>query len=322
MNRTTLKTKWGKYTDTDALVDKITDLYAANRHRHTTSGICTMLDTYFTNKEPLIKMIQKSPNYAGDLRIIINKEFARDNSARDINNFCRGFINNVEANKILLKRMDDDGKTIVDYIKSGKQYLTPKQLHTAKLKKIDLSTTPFCDDGHTRKSLNEYNNFDRFMTYFSHITESSISEGSASGIKAIDSNMKVAKGMKTSRAFNHICAVYGVDKASSYNKRFAEYADMVSGLMRSLDFIISLNPYDYLTMSVGKSWTSCHHIYTGGYKGGTLSYMLDKTSIITFVIDKGGNPYDEGKIYRNMFHFKGNTLIQARVYKSVAPSFP
>jgi hypothetical protein len=100
---------------------------------------------------------------------------------------------------------------------------------------------------------------------------------------------------------------------------------MVSVNARSLDFIISVNPYDYLTMSFGKSWSSCHTIdkrnvrgmssgYSGAYCGGTLSYMLDGSSIITYVIDKDGDPQTCGKIYRNMFHYQNYTLIQGRIY--------
>jgi hypothetical protein len=78
-------------------------------------------------------------------------------------------------------------------------------------------------------------------------------------------------------------------------------------------------------MSFGKSWASCHTIdknnrrnmpnsYSGAYCGGTLSYMLDSVSIITYVVDNGEDVQTSGKIYRNMFHFGNNVLIQGRVY--------
>jgi hypothetical protein len=106
---------------------------------------------------------------------------------------------------------------------------------------------------------------------------------------------------------------------------FAEYSDAVSGLCRKLTYVISVNPYDYLTMSFGKSWASCHTIdknnrrnmpnsYSGQWCGGTLSYMLDSTSIITYVVDKGEDVQTSGKIYRNMFHYGNNILVQSRVY--------
>ena len=42
--------------------------------------------------------------------------------------------------------------------------------------------------------------------------------------------------------------------------------------------------------------------------------MLDKSSIITFVVDKGGDVQECGKIYRNMFHYQNHTMIQGRIY--------
>ena len=67
-------------------------------------------------------------------------------------------------------------------------------------------------------------------------------------------------------------------------------------------------------MSVGRSWSSCHS-FGGGYFGGTVSYMLDSVSIITFVHDNEVTDFiTEGKIYRNMMHYKDGTLLQSRVY--------
>ena len=55
--------------------------------------------------------------------------------------------------------------------------------------------------------------------------------------------------------------------------------------------------------------------YSGAYCGGTMSYMLDKTSFVTFVHSfTPENIIEEGKIYRNMFHYGKNTLVQGRVY--------
>lgn len=99
-----------------------------------------------------------------------------------------------------------------------------------------------------------------------------------------------------------------------YNKLFAEYADMVTDSKRKIKFFISVNPIDYLTMSVGRSWSSCHKL-GNSYFGGTVSYMLDGVSIITFVHDDIPNNFmTDGKIYRNMFHYKDGTLLQSRVY--------
>jgi hypothetical protein len=55
--------------------------------------------------------------------------------------------------------------------------------------------------------------------------------------------------------------------------------------------------------------------YSGTYCGGTMSYMLDTTSIVTYVHDNMPENYETGKVYRNMFHLEENgTLLQGRVY--------
>ena len=124
---------------------------------------------------------------------------------------------------------------------------------------------------------------------------------------------------------NKVCSTFELDTLPNYNKLFAEYADMVSGLKRKLKFFISLNPLDYLTMSFGVSWSSCHTIdktntrnmpnsYSGQYCGGTMSYMLDKTSFITYVHNDMPTSVEDGKVYRNMFHYEHNLLVQGRIY--------
>jgi hypothetical protein len=139
-------------------------------------------------------------------------------------------------------------------------------------------------------------------------------------------NEKFAPTLKTSRAFNRMCTHFEVNKLPKYNKLFAQYSDMVSDTKRTMKFYMSLNPLDYLTMSFGNSWASCHTIdktnrrgmpnsYSGAYCGGTLSYMLDQTSFITFVHSHTTEDIvEEGKIYRNMFHYGNDMLIQGRIY--------
>lgn len=330
MNKSQLKATWGHFADTDKMVDDIMTLLTTYRHRNTEHGVCTMLNTFFTNKESLIKKFITSPNYIGDLRIGLRREFARQNNADDVSRFCRDFESNVGAKDIIWSRIDEHGKTAEDYILTGVKSVGAKSLHNAnfvkQLKNARSGMQNFDDNGYTKKSMQNARAFHSIIAgdFASH-PHPSLSKNAASNINSHNSNLKLATGLKTSRAFNRVCEAYGVTKAANYNKLFAQYADMVSDLKRELDFYISLNPYDYLTMSFGNSWASCHTIdkqnirnmpdyYSGGYCGGTLSYMLDGTSIITFAVDKGANVQQDGKIYRNMFHFGDNLLMQSRVY--------
>ena len=330
MNKSQLKTMWGQYIDTDKMVDDIMALLTTYKHRNSEHGVCTMLNTFFINKEPLIQKFIASPHYVGNLRIGLRREFARDDNASDVSRFCCHFEENVGARDLILSRTDEHGKTMADHMLTGVKSISVKKLHNAtfikQLKDTRGSMQDFDDQGYTKKSQQVLQRFHTIIyNDFAKLTNSSLSSTAVQIIQSRDSSLKLAAGLKTSRAFNRVCEAYGVTKAANYNKLFAQYADLVSDLRRELDFYISLNPYDYLTMSFGNSWASCHTIdkqnlrempnyYSGGYCGGTLSYMLDSTSIITFAVDKDADVQQSGKIYRNMFHFGEDMLMQSRVY--------
>ena len=316
MELTELNKKWGKYCDITKLVTDMHVWMTNKRIRHSTQGICDMLDVFFTNKEELIQMFMKSKNYDGNLRIKLDTQMCRYGDTDKINRFVYNFYNNVEASKAIYKTVDSDGKKMQDYFKIGKKTVSVADLVSGNVDnaKFDKWNEVFDDDGVTKSSRNEARTFANTMYYFRYITAPTISETNASDINNYNSAHKIAKGTKTPRAFNKVCTAYGVDKLPKYNKLFAEYADMVSESKRNIKFYISVNPIDYLTMSNGRSWHSCHAA-NGGYFGGTVSYMLDKVSLITFVFDDVPNNFaTEGKIYRNMFHYKDGVLLQSRVY--------
>ena len=136
------------------------------------------------------------------------------------------------------------------------------------------------------------------------------------------------KGEKTSRAVNRICDYLGYTKLPEYNQKFAKYADSLSPLVIKRHTVLSINPLDYLTMSFGNSWASCHTIdkhnkrdmpnsYSGMYSSGTISYMLDGTSMVFYTTDEKNPAKDywkQPKINRQMFHWGEEKLIQGRLY--------
>ena len=326
MNKSDIKARWSQYINTDQLVDDMMSLLTKYDHRNTEHGVCCILDKFFTNKEPLIKLLQKSDHYTGDLRIVLDEQLERRGNENDIYCCVQAFPHNIKAADYIRKRTDVHNKTMGDYLKIGKQKISIADLESEDFN-INLSArnealAEFTSEGFTKTSQDEYNRFETAVYPFRCITSSTISEE-----KVVDlTEYKISAGTKTSRAFNKICHHFGVDKTASYNKEFAKYADMVSGLKRNIKFFISVNPLDYLTMSFGVNWASCHTIdkanirrmgngYSGAYCGGTMSYMLDSTSIITYVHNTMPENYETGKVYRNMFHFAGDgTLLQGRVY--------
>ena len=330
MYKEDLKLLFGSYCDTDKLVDDTMALLTKYNHDNTEYGVCEMLNEYFVNKKSLIDMFMKSKNYIGNMRICIDTELERRNESNEVHNFCERFPKNVNAKEIFLKYVDENGKTLNDYIRIGVSKFNARDLHYGNVAerlgvrnenkgKFDYSS------GATYTSLVEYERFSEIIRWFCVNPQSVLQEGVADYLTQYKMNATFVSGMKTSRAFNRVCSYHGVDKLPNYNKLFAQYSDMVSGLKRKVKFYISLNPLDYLTMSFGNSWSSCHTIdkenkrempdsYRGMHCGGTMSYMLDRTSIITYVHTHATEDHEEGKLYRNMFHFDSGTLIQGRVY--------
>lgn len=329
MNKAELKAKWEKYCDTDKLVDDVMALLTKYHHRNTENGVCTLLDTYFTNKSDLIEMFKASSHYIGDMKIVVDIEMERGIDGYEVREFCRKFIGDVDAKSAIIKYEDEDGKTLNDYLLTGIKSLKASDLIEGdileRLTQHRLNRQKFVITGETTESNSDLSNVSNAVHYFGYNLSSSLKEDTLRYLNDAGIKGTYAAGMKTSRAFNRMCSQYGIHTLPEYNRLFAKYSDMVSGLKRKMKFFISLNPLDYLTMSFGNSWASCHTIdkrnernmpndYSGMYCGGTLSYMLDSTSIITYVYNSMPESVEEGKIYRNMFHYKDGTLIQGRIY--------
>lgn len=134
----------------------------------------------------------------------------------------------------------------------------------------------------------------------------------------------IAAGQKTSRAVNKICKLLGVNKREDYEREYAKYSDAINPLDVVRHTILSVNPVDYLLSSNGNSWSSCHTLdknnpngFSGCHCSGTMSYLLDGTTMVYYQVDKeyDGNDLEfEPKIIRQLFHYKDGILVQGRLY--------
>lgn len=134
----------------------------------------------------------------------------------------------------------------------------------------------------------------------------------------------IAAGQKTSRAVNKICKLLGVNKKEDYEREYAKYSDAINPLDVVRHTILSVNPVDYLLSSNGNSWSSCHTLdknnpngFSGCHCSGTMSYLLDGTTMVYYQVDKeyDGNDLEfEPKIIRQLFHYKDGILVQGRLY--------
>lgn len=124
--------------------------------------------------------------------------------------------------------------------------------------------------------------------------------------------------------------VHRREKDMGWNHFFSAYADGINPIKVKRHTYISVNPLDYLTMSFGNGWASCHtidhnnnrvnngnHTYQGCYQSGTLSYMLDESSIVMYTTKEDidtTRPWEADKINRCMFHLGEEKFVQGRTY--------
>ena len=81
---------------------------------------------------------------------------------------------------------------------------------------------------------------------------------------------------------------------------------------------ISIDPIDYLTVSINKSgWGSCHNLFDGCFRNAGLSYMIDETSLVAYR-SESKNLYNEkfpfewnSKRWRQMIYVSKKSSIMA-----------
>lgn len=182
---------------------------------------------------------------------------------------------------------------------------------------------------------------DDALYVISHSAAREISEEEARAINEIGYYKEMRSGTKRSRVINSIFKEYPVgddykfdatqlvdpheegDRSyDSYNKRFAIVADDTNPLKIKRITVLSVNICDFLLMSNGNSWSSCHFInssgaYQGCYKAGTLSYANDGASMIFYTLPEsynGSEWFMEKKITRQLFFYQHGLLLQSRLY--------
>ena len=156
----------------------------------------------------------------------------------------------------------------------------------------------------------------------------------------------ITKDTKNSKIVGRLAPLFGIDKIKDmqtiswtdpntgevrekekdfgWNYWFALFCDSINPIRIDRRITLSVSPLSFLAMSNGYKWESCHNICRDGsgeeagcYSGGTMSYGLDKNSMILFYTDKNStveNVEFEKKLKRCMFFWGEDKLIQSRVY--------
>lgn len=152
------------------------------------------------------------------------------------------------------------------------------------------------------------------------INSSTVNERLAEYLATLD--VRVAENMKVSRALNKLFTKFNtaswVDDEHNYNAIFAAMSDGINPLKIKRPTVLSIHPCDYLNMSHGRNWQSCHRI-GGEYCGGIWSYMLDPVTMVFYTVDRDfenadNNIFDQPKINRQLFMYDNFGLYQSRLY--------
>ena len=336
-----------------SLMEEMRSLLTTYGYTPTDKGLNAIIDTWAISKANLIRLFENHPNYNGKFQIVFDADYERELDIEEIKSFTNYLYTSKEVEQLILKDYNNDKpfsyeechrykrinkelcELFIDYpnIKTING-LTHEEVDSRYNKwrklEVEINCVSVQHSGRrvTIESYDAYQKFryiiECFYNYYSNVLNSEISDV----INKRFPDFKAKKGQKTSRALNKLCAMLGVDKISEYNQRFAKYSDAINPLTIKRYTILSVHPVDFFTMSFGNSWSSCHTIdkknirkmpnsYEGRYSGGTESYMLDRTSMVLYTVDKSyeGTEYElQPKINRNMFHYGHDKLIQGRVY--------
>lgn len=157
------------------------------------------------------------------------------------------------------------------------------------------------------------------------ITTNTVNENIKQRIKDLfaftDMKISCNVGMKIHKLVRDIVVKCGAEY-EGFERDFAKLADACSETPRDIIYTISINPIDFLYMSNGVSWSSCHFIDSGNgdkcYQAGTISYALDGCSFIFSKIYKadvnGQKLALVPKVNRQVFMYSDIAILQSRLY--------
>lgn len=281
--------------DADYYTEKCYDLFGILGvcGAYSRKGIKTNVEVWERHKNNLINLLRKHPNWNEEAKaVVIDLEERRPSNGAA---FRRGFNN-------LLNE-------------TSKYRYDGERFYPDICKKLN-ETISF-----------SYNGWDFLYTLRDFANIPNVTEQFIRAMKADYSDFidqfHIHVGQKMTRVLNKIFNYFGLEEIERYNSIFAAICDSISETVHKRKAILSANFLDYMTMSNGNSWSSCHGVmpyaaYSGCYKAGCLSYSNDYVTMIFYTIDgnyDGTEYYKQKKITRQVFFYDGEGgLIQERLY--------
>lgn len=337
-----------------SLMEEMRCLLKKYGYHPTDKGLNAIIDEWARSKADLIRMFEKHPNYNGKFQIVFDADYDREVNPAEIKKFISMLYDNNDVTNLILKeyvnkspfsyeecvKYRNRNKNICEILEDYDEYIKDVNGLTYKeananyykwhrlVKEYESKACKFNGYWFTKESYNMFRDFRYILDNFYSYYDNTLNTNMSNCINDRFPSFGAKRGQKTSRALNKLCTMFGIDKIDGYNQQFAKYSDAINPLTIKRYTVLSVHPIDFFTMSFGNSWSSCHTIdkknirkmpnsYEGRYSGGTESYMLDKTSMVLYTVDKSyeGTELElQPKINRNMFHYGYDKLIQGRVY--------
>ena len=288
------------------------------------------------------ELFKNHPDYVeGEHCLVVHSKWLRNTNAKEIERFWSQL--RYDCRKIAVYEGKDKNEWYYEYCHIRNifddyiRYIPANVLNyhqiialqeqKAKAYKLWETMTEF-----TPESDAEYKKRQKFVNVMKYVTMQYADEDTVEAINSVYPEVKAVVGQKVSKIARKWFKLTELDKEENFEHDYARYADAINPLEVPELLVISWNPMDYPTMSFGPSWTSCHSTdkenihdydgeaanYRGCYSSGTLSYMLDSSSIVVYSLKENATaPYwNNPKVRRQMFHISetGKTFIQGRLY--------
>lgn len=264
-------------------------------YNHSRHALDDIFDTWLQRKATLIDILSKHPNWDP---------------------------------KGLMIRFDEDYSRKIDTNKA-REFLYWLHEHTDIRKHIIVMNE---EDFWSRYTANLYDYMNAYLFEHTYLLD----HADFDTFNSFHESFRFRAGMKATKVMKKICSTFGWDKITGkelnrngelvtvnlFEREYAKYCDAMCPIKVTRHTCISVNPVDFLLMSNGNSWRSCHYIGddiddAGCYSSGTISLMLDEHSMVFYTVDASFDGEDierEPKIQRQLFGYNDYQLVQSRLY--------
>lgn len=307
------------------------DILTQRKWNVTREAIATEMNLWLTSKSNKIERMIKSPYYNGNLQLVVPGQIIRESVNSEAESYMYRIYTMFRGEET---KKNNDGKTADDVL---------KELLSDMPSELDINNLSYNLSSKIETLFQQFNrNFDaqdriklhsQICSSLLTIRENLSDRISAFVAEQVNSQMgfdkkKVIEGQKTSKVVSRLLHMWG--NYEPYNKLFTILSDLLNGNVTQGYYVVSLNFLDYLRMSDGHSWSSCHTTdphntrkldreYHGQYVQGCLAYANDDPTYITYFIGKDedtSHPDRADKIYRQCMHVRDDEMmfINGRIY--------